>query len=65
MTGFAGLTQHMADTIHVDCSFAKGLVSTDSNDSTSLKRFRDVCEQALTAAGLHITSGSTLWNTYR
>ncbi len=30
-----------------------------------MQNLREVCEQALTAAGLHITLGASLWDTYR
>lgn len=45
--------------------FAKGSFTDPTSSGSSLQHFRDVCEQALTAAGLHITLGASLWNTYR
>lgn len=45
------------------CSFLK--LSTQPEDSASLKIFRGVCEQALSIAGLHIALGSSLWEAYR
>ncbi|KAL3153941.1 hypothetical protein ABBQ32_013502 [Trebouxia sp. C0010 RCD-2024] len=45
--------------------FAKSSLTDPTDGDSSVQHFREVCEQALTAAGLHITLGASLWNTYR
>ena len=30
-----------------------------------IKKFRDLCEAALTAVGLHVTEGGRVWAIYR
>ncbi|KAA6422191.1 MAG: hypothetical protein FRX49_07942 [Trebouxia sp. A1-2] len=38
---------------------------SQQNSNTSMQNLREICEQALTAAGLHITLGGSLWDAYR
>ena len=48
------------------CSSVKEhAAGSQQNSNTSMQNLREVCEQALTAAGLHITLGGSLWDAYR
>lgn len=48
------------------CSFVKEhAAGSQQNSNNSMLNLREVCEQALTAAGLHITLGGSLWDAYR
>ncbi len=48
------------------CSFVKEhAAGSQQNSNTSMQNLREICEQALTAAGLHITLGGSLWDAYR
>ena len=56
----------MLGELYLHCSFVKEhAAGSQQNSNTSMQNLREVCEQALTAAGLHITLGGSLWDTYR
>lgn len=51
---------------HLACRFVQEFnAEVQQRSSEGVKKFRELCEAALTAAGLHFAEGPRLWAIYR
>lgn len=47
------------------CRWAGDMAAAQQDSKESREQFRDVGERAVTAGGLHLAEGSTIWDAYR